>query len=142
VVIAADVIEHLRDPGRLLRQMTEVLKPGGEIVISTPNFGHWYARGRVLTGTFDYDRRGILDATHLRFFSRASLRRLFKANGLDIVELTYTGLPFVVLSGDDTWRTRLFAKVDRGLVRLRPTLFGYQFVARLRPHHVGSTVHS
>jgi 2-polyprenyl-3-methyl-5-hydroxy-6-metoxy-1,4-benzoquinol methylase len=141
VVIAADVIEHLRDPGRLLRQMTEVLKPGGEIVISTPNFGHWYARGRVVTGTFDYDRRGILDQTHLRFFSRASLRRLFKANGLDIIELTYTGLPFAVLTSGENWRTRLLAKIDRGLVRLRPTLFGYQFVARLRPHHAGSTVH-
>ncbi|MCW2524308.1 MAG: hypothetical protein JWO63_2643, partial [Frankiales bacterium] len=41
----------------------------------------------------------------------------------------------------ENWRTRLLAKIDRGLVRLRPTLFGYQFVARLRPHHAGSTVH-
>jgi 2-polyprenyl-3-methyl-5-hydroxy-6-metoxy-1,4-benzoquinol methylase len=142
VVIAADVIEHVRDPGRLLRQMLEVLSPDGEIIISTPNFGHWYARGRAVTGTFDYDRRGILDQTHLRFFSRNSLRRLFKASGLDVIELEYTGLPFDVLSRDDSWKSRVARRIDRRLVRLRPTLFGYQFVARLQPHHAGSTVHS
>jgi SAM-dependent methyltransferase len=142
VVIAADVIEHVRDPGLLLRQMAAVLKPGGELIISTPNFGHWYSRGRAATGTFDYDRRGILDQTHLRFFTRASLRRLFSANGLDALELDYTGLPFAVLSEGLNRRSKLAAKVDRGLVRARPTLFGYQFVARLRPRRGGSTRYS
>ena len=141
VVVAADVIEHVRDPQRLLQQMAEVLAPTGEIIISTPNFGHWYARGRVLTGTFDYDRRGILDQTHLRFFSRASLRRTFGASGLDVAELRYTGLPLDVLTHDDTWRSRGARRADRGLVRLRPTLFAYQFVARLHPHDRGSITH-
>jgi 2-polyprenyl-3-methyl-5-hydroxy-6-metoxy-1,4-benzoquinol methylase len=142
VVVAADVIEHVRDPGRLLRHMAEVASPRGQILISTPNFGHWYARVRVVTGTFDYDRRGILDQTHLRFFTRKSLRRLFTANGLDLMELQYTGLPFDVLSRDDSWASRAARRVDRALVRLRPTVFGYQFVARLQPHHAGSTTHA
>ena len=138
VVVAADVIEHVRDPQRLLRQMADVLGPDGQIIISTPNFGHWYARGRVVTGTFDYDRRGILDQTHLRFFSRKSLNRTFQASGLDLIDLQYTGLPLDVLTRDDSWRSRSARRVDRGLVRARPTLFAYQFVARLRPHHQGS----
>lgn len=141
VVVAADVIEHVRNPQRLLEQMTGVLAPTGQILVSTPNFGHWYARGRVVTGTFDYDRRGILDQTHLRFFSRRSLARTFRAGGLDLVELRYTGLPLDVLTRDDTWKSRSARRADRALVRLRPTLFAYQFVARLRPHHQGSITH-
>jgi glycosyltransferase involved in cell wall biosynthesis len=142
VVIAADVIEHVRYPERLLRQMAEVLSPTGQIVISTPNFGHWYSRGRVALGAFDYDRRGILDETHLRFFSRKSLRRTIGAAGLDLLQLEYTGLPLEVLTrDDDNWKSRGARSVDRRLVRLRPTVFGYQFVARLRPHHAGSVTH-
>ncbi len=144
VVVAADVIEHVRDPERLLRQMAEVLSPNGQIVISTPNFGHWYSRGRVAFGAFDYDRRGILDETHLRFFSRKSLRRTIGSAGLDLLQLEYTGLPLEVLTRTDSagsWKTRSARAVDRRLVRLRPTVFGYQFVARLRPHHAGSVTH-
>ncbi|HEX8079109.1 MAG TPA: bifunctional glycosyltransferase/class I SAM-dependent methyltransferase [Jatrophihabitans sp.] len=141
VVIAADVIEHVRYPERLLRQMAEVLSPTGQIVISTPNFGHWYSRGRVAVGAFDYDRRGILDETHLRFFSRKSLRRTIGSAGLDLLQLEYTGLPLEVLTRADSWKSRSARSVDRRLVRLRPTVFGYQFVARLRPHHAGSVTH-
>ncbi len=138
VVVAADVIEHVRNPEKLLREMAQVLAPGGVILISTPNFGHWYPRGRVVAGAFDYDRRGILDQTHLRFFTRKSLRRLFLSSGLDLLALEYTGLPFDVLSRSDTRRTRMMRRLDRALVRLRPTIFGYQFVAELTPHHAGS----
>lgn len=138
-VVAADVIEHVRDPGRLLTQMAAALAPNGEIMVSTPNFSHWYPRARVVTGNFGYDRRGILDETHLRFFTRRSLRRLFRSSGLDILELTYTGLPFDVVSEDDKWRTRILRRVDKFLVDRWPTMFGYQFVARLTPHHAGST---
>ncbi|HEY0167490.1 MAG TPA: bifunctional glycosyltransferase/class I SAM-dependent methyltransferase [Jatrophihabitans sp.] len=141
VVVAADVIEHVRYPERLLRQMTEVLSPNGQIVISTPNFGHWYSRGRVAVGAFDYDRRGILDETHLRFFSRKSLRRTIGSAGLDVLQLEYTGLPLEVLTRTDSWKARSARVVDRRLVQLRPTMFGYQFVARLRPHHAGSITH-
>ena len=131
-VIAADVIEHVSAPETLLAQMVSVLAPSGEIVVSTPNFGHWYSRGRVTAGTFDYDRRGILDKTHLRFFMRKGLLRLFGDAGLEVQELRYTGLPFAVLSRPDGFGARVGQRIDRSLVRLRPTLFGYQFVARLR----------
>lgn len=134
VVVAADVIEHVSDPQQLLSEMAQVVRPGGEVIISTPNFGHWYSRGRVALGLFDYDRRGILDATHLRFFMRRGLRRLFDRAGLKLVELNYSGLPFSVVSEAKPGPVgRVASAIDRGLVRLRPTLFGYQFVARLTP---------
>jgi 2-polyprenyl-3-methyl-5-hydroxy-6-metoxy-1,4-benzoquinol methylase len=138
VVIAADVIEHVTNPRALLRQMSAVIVDGGQVLVSTPNFCHWYPRARVATGQFDYDRRGILDETHLRFFSRRSLLRMVRAAGLEVLDLRYTGLPFDVLSGNVKLRTRIARRIDQTLVRLRPTLFGYQFVLRLTPHHGGS----
>ncbi|MCW2527642.1 MAG: glycosyltransferase [Pseudonocardiales bacterium] len=141
VVIAADVIEHVADPGRLLRQMAEVLAPDGVLLISTPNFGHWYSRGRVTFGAFDYDRRGILDETHLRFFSRRSLLRLIERSGLAVAELQYTGLPIAAVSDQDTRKLRLVRRIDRALITLRPTLFAFQFVARIGLKHTGSIQH-
>lgn len=134
VVVAADVIEHLSQPGRVLRDMCRVLRPGGQVLLSVPNFAHWYPRIRVAAGMFGYDRRGILDETHLRFFTRATLRRLVRASGFDILDEHATGLPLGTISETDGSRLRLVRRIDRALVRIRPTLFGYQYVLRLTPH--------
>src|SRR5215469_2404072 len=117
---AVDVIEHVRRPDTLLQQMAQLLTPSGELLVSTPNFAHWYPRFRVATGTFGYDRRGILDETHLRFFTAKTLRTLFTSHGLDITELRHTGLPFDVLSRGDTQLARVARRVDHALVRARP----------------------
>jgi hypothetical protein len=95
---------------------------------------------RVAMGLFGYDRRGILDETHLRFFTRATLRRLVRASGFDILEEQATGLPLGAISEADGRKLRIARSGDRALVRLRPTLFGYQYVMRLTPHAQG-TVH-
>jgi hypothetical protein len=99
-----------------------------------PNFGHWYPRFRTTFGLFGYDRRGILDDTHLRFFTRLTLRRLVRRAGFDILEERYTGLPLGTISATDGLKIRAVRKVDRGLVRMRPTFFGYQLIMRLTPH--------
>ena len=143
VVVAADVIEHVARPAELLRQLGAVVRQGGEVIVSTPNFTHWYPRLRVASGVWGYDRRGILDETHLRFFSRRSLLRMVRACGLEVEELRYTGLPFDVLTSSEqkTRASALVGWIDRTLVRTRPTLFGYQFVLRMTPHHAGSVTH-
>lgn len=135
VVVAGDVIEHLSRPAATLRQIREVLRPGGQLLLSVPNFGHWYPRTRVATGLFGYDRRGILDNTHLRFFTRSTLRRMVRAAGFDIVEEIATGLPLGAV-GDGAPRSALSAirRIDEALVKLRPTFFGYQYILRLTPH--------
>ena len=133
VVIAGDVIEHLTDPLRALSQIAGVLRPGGQVLLSVPNFGHWYPRLRVAAGLFGYDRRGILDSTHLRFFTRGNLRRLTRAASLDTLEETATGLPLGTTRSVSS-PGGLIRILDELLVRLRPTLFAYQYVLRLTPH--------
>jgi len=136
VVLAADVLEHVRSPGALLTDAAARLAPGGSVVTSVPNFAHWYPRLRVVLGRFDYDRRGILDRGHLRFFTRRSFERLVHAQGLTVRRREAIGLPFEVVDrGVSTsgWRRRLPERVERGLVALWPNLFAYQFLYELAP---------
>jgi 2-polyprenyl-3-methyl-5-hydroxy-6-metoxy-1,4-benzoquinol methylase len=135
IVVAGDVIEHLARPTQLLKDIGTVLRPGGQLLLSVPNFGHWYPRVRVGTGLFGYDRRGILDSTHLRFFTRSTLRRTVRSAGFDIIEEYATGLPLGAIGGPDSAGPMdAIRRIDAALVRVRPTLFGYQLVLRLTPH--------
>jgi 2-polyprenyl-3-methyl-5-hydroxy-6-metoxy-1,4-benzoquinol methylase len=135
VVLAADVLEHVREPERLLRQLHEVLGPGGTILASIPNVAHWYVRARVLVGRFDYDRRGILDRTHLRFFTRRSFTRAAERTGWRVASVEATGLPLDIVDrggeGQAAGARRFVHVVDRAGVAVWPTLFGYQFLFEL-----------
>ncbi len=133
VVIAGDIIEHLARPGDALREMRRVLRSGGQLILSVPNFGHWYPRFRVTLGLFGYDRRGVLDNTHLRFFTRSTLRRAVRRAGFDVLQEAATGLPLGTI-GASGGVGGVLRKIDEKLVRLRPTFFGYQNVLRLTPH--------
>ena len=79
-------------------QLRDLLGPQGALIASVPNFGHWYVRARTALGTFDYDRRGVLDRDHLRFFTRSSFARLLHGCGLEIVKQEATGLPLEALA--------------------------------------------
>jgi 2-polyprenyl-3-methyl-5-hydroxy-6-metoxy-1,4-benzoquinol methylase len=132
VVIAADVIEHVRRPEILIAQMIDRLRSGGTLIASVPNIGHWYPRARTAAGIFDYDQRGILDSTHLRFFTRRSFLRLARRSGLEPLAHRHTGLPFDALGvRTDRRLGRISSVVDRLLVRAWPTMFAYQFVFEL-----------
>ncbi|MGD9997152.1 MAG: methyltransferase domain-containing protein [Ilumatobacteraceae bacterium] len=132
VVVAADVVEHVRHPHRLLAQMAGRLRPGGTIIASVPNIAHWYPRARAAAGMFDYDQRGILDSTHLRFFTRRSFLRMAHQVGLEPVAHRHTGLPFDALRlRTDRPFGKVMSLVDRALVRAWPTMFAYQFVYEL-----------
>ncbi|MFM7494479.1 MAG: class I SAM-dependent methyltransferase, partial [Acidimicrobiaceae bacterium] len=87
LIICADVLEHLRTPDKLLYELLEQLTTSGKIITSIPNFGNWYPRARVLLGRFDYDARGILDQTHLRFFTRKSFIRIANTAGYDVTKI-------------------------------------------------------
>jgi glycosyltransferase involved in cell wall biosynthesis len=140
LIVCADVLEHLRTPDKLLYDLQERLTTSGKIIASIPNFGNWYPRIRVLLGKFDYDARGILDQSHLRFFTRKSFTRIANTAGYDVTKIWTTGTPFeVMLRGAPkrriSWKTMLsvLAKIDRGLCRLRANLFAYQFIFELTP---------
>jgi glycosyltransferase involved in cell wall biosynthesis len=136
VVVAADVLEHVADPAAMLVQLRQVAAPGGVLMVSVPNFAHWYPRLRVLIGRFDYDRRGILDTGHLRFFTRATFERMVARTGLRVRRRSTAGLPVEVAERGGVVPAsveRLIGRVDRAGVVLWPTLFGYQFLFELEP---------
>ena len=101
--------------------------------VSVPNFGHWYPRVRTAAGLFDYDRRGILDRGHVRFFTKRSMHRLFSDCGYDVVRTTTTGLPVDAVGLAGSRAVRAMAAVDRTAAWLRPQLFAYQFLVELSP---------
>ena len=135
VIVAGDILEHVVDPETLLKDIRDHLNPGGEILVSVPNFGHWYPRGKVALGRFDYDQRGPLDHTHVRFFTRRTFERLVNACGLVITERDVVGSPVDVLDrGGESFASRVArgaARVDRAATTAWPTMFGYQFLYRL-----------
>jgi len=134
VIVADDLVEQVRDPQRLLADLVQHLAPGGTLIVTVPNIGHWYARGRVTLGLFDYDQRGILDRSHLRFFTRRSFRRQVERAGLEVAGFRHTGLPLDALGiGRARWVRATIGRLDRFLVRMWPTMFAYQFVYELRP---------
>jgi glycosyltransferase involved in cell wall biosynthesis len=136
VIVAGDVLEHTVDPGALLDELVRRLAPSGALLVSVPNFAHWYPRGRVAVGRFDYDERGILDRGHLRFFTRRSFERLLGGHGLRIVRRDVVGSPFELFVADGSPAAARLASaagaVDRAATRLWPTMFGYQFLYELR----------
>jgi SAM-dependent methyltransferase len=84
VVTFGDVLEHLVDPMGVLMRVKDVLKPGGYVVASVPNIAHASIRLSLLKGQFQYTEMGLLDRTHLRFFTRESLADLFHGAGYEV----------------------------------------------------------
>jgi methionine biosynthesis protein MetW len=83
-IVLADVLEHLVDPIVMLEQIKLSLTQNGRVFASIPNVAHWSVRLRLLAGNFDYKPTGIMDATHLRWFTRKGVRRLFEDAGYEI----------------------------------------------------------
>jgi O-antigen biosynthesis protein len=93
VAVFGDVLEHLRDPWTILKQARQILKPDGYVVASIPNIAHGAIRLALLEGSFQYMELGILDNTHLRFFTRETVEDLFERSGYFISEMECTKLP-------------------------------------------------
>lgn len=93
-VIFADVLEHLVDPWATVRRYRKVLRPGGSLVVSIPNVAHRSVLRGLLRHRWDYDVEGILDRTHLRFFTRETALELVEQGGFTVrtVERVVEGL--------------------------------------------------
>ena len=129
VVVFADVLEHIARPEEVLARAREWLRDGGRLFVSLPNVANVTVRAALLTGRFAYADRGILDRTHLRFYTRRSARRLIEDAGFAVLEVRATSMPYELalprLPGSGTALLRGFANAS---ARVWPTLFGYQFV--------------
>lgn len=89
-IVCADVLEHLRDPEAVLRQLRDCLTPDGTLVISVPNARHWSVVEGLVNGDFTYTDAGLLDRDHLRMFTRRELQKLLWRAGFEQVSLTAT----------------------------------------------------
>ena len=129
-IICADVLEHLRDPARVLAALNPALAPGGPAVISVPNVAHLWVRLSLAAGRFEYAERGILDRAHLRFYTRRTLAALVTGAGLRITRLTATPVPLYQVV-PTRWHGRALAAVhalSAHTARALPRLLAYQFV--------------
>jgi len=132
VVVCADVLEHIAQPEQALRRLVNLQPAGCEFLISVPNIANVWVRLNLLLGRWDYTERGILDRTHLRFFTRRTFRSMLRETGLEIAELRVTPIPLNLVQPvfrQTSWGRTLHALLAR-LTTAMPTLLGYQFVAR------------
>ena len=87
-LVLGDVLEHLRDPWKTLEVFTTYwLKPGAQVLACIPNVQHWTVIRDLLNGKWEYTDSGLLDRTHLRFFTLDSIRKMFSEAGLQVFEI-------------------------------------------------------
>jgi 2-polyprenyl-3-methyl-5-hydroxy-6-metoxy-1,4-benzoquinol methylase len=132
-VVLGDVLEHMGYPDLALGKLAALQKTGCLFVISVPNIANLWVRLHLLMGHFDYAERGILDRTHLRFFTRKSAAALVHSAGLEILSFQVTPIPLEFVSPFFTtsFGIILYAVFAR-LTSLMPALFGYQFIIKAR----------
>ena len=82
--VLGDVLEHLVDPWRFLARLPSRLSTGGCVVACIPNMQHWSVVARLVTGNLYYEDQGLLDRTHLRWFTRATAMHLFQSAGFKV----------------------------------------------------------
>jgi SAM-dependent methyltransferase len=134
-ILFADVLEHVRDPLLVLERSLPALKKTGELIVSLPNIANIVIRLSLLAGRFDYCERGILDRTHLRFFTLSGLKRMMREASCRILEVAPTPLPVqLVVPMSEKKFFGPFHEAHYLLVRLWKTLFAYQFVVRAAPN--------
>jgi 2-polyprenyl-3-methyl-5-hydroxy-6-metoxy-1,4-benzoquinol methylase len=93
VILCLDVLEHLVDPWAVIKKLDPLLKPGGAIVASIPNVRFYKVPLQLLfKGRWEYKNEGILDRTHLRFFTFESARKLLEVSGLKVDQVLYRGM--------------------------------------------------
>lgn len=129
--IYGDIIEHLSDPLRVMRELGRHLAPGAVVIVSVPNVAHLAVRLSLLSGRFEYGDRGILDRTHLRFFTRRTFREFLGRAGLAIHELLVTPAPLPLVVPErfhGLWLDALH-RFSAGTARVWPGGLAYQFVA-------------
>ncbi|EPR26818.1 bifunctional 2-polyprenyl-6-hydroxyphenol methylase/3-demethylubiquinol 3-O-methyltransferase UbiG [Geobacillus sp. WSUCF1] len=128
VIIFADVLEHLYDPLDVLKRVKPYLSANGEILVSIPNIAHCSVIAELLQGRFPYKELGLLDNTHIRFFTRSGVIKLFQDAGLTIKEMNRTVCP----PEQTEFRTNLnvFPQQVADYLRSLPDADTYQFIVR------------
>lgn len=122
-IVYGDVLEHLKAPEQTLKKFRRYLKDDGFIVVSLPNIANWKFRFRLLLGRFQYQESGILDKTHLRFFTLKSSKDLLNQTGFEVVKLDIVP---ETLSISDAYLMKLIYQLSWIL----PNFFATEFILK------------
>jgi len=114
LVIASEVLEHVFDPVAVLRSVHAALKPGGAVIVTTPNFMTWTNRLKFLFGRFRYEEQGMFDFGHIRWFTHAYLKEVLAETGFRVTHERHIIFP---------------GKLTR-ILRRWPPLFAWQFIVK------------
>ena len=104
-IVLGDILEHLRTPSRDLKVLLSCLKADGEIIASIPNISHMYIKAQLLSNNFHYTESGLLDKTHIHFFTYRTIAELLSENGLMISNCDFTMCGKDEWHGIDYWQT-------------------------------------
>ncbi len=129
-IFMLDVIEHLHNPEgfmETLRSATGIRRP--EIILTTANIAFGVTRFMLLLGHFNYGRKGILDRTHTRLFTFASIRELLRQTGYNVTEVRGIPAPLPLVFGPGVLG-RCLMFLNRCLIKIAPGLFSYQIFLR------------
>jgi 2-polyprenyl-3-methyl-5-hydroxy-6-metoxy-1,4-benzoquinol methylase len=107
-IIYGDILEHLLDPWGLLKRHSEILRPGGRAIASVPNIAHYRTIKMLRRKEWKYEKSGIMDVCHLRFFTIKSIRRMFEDAGFGLVKAGH------IISASKS--KKILNKVLRGLL--------------------------
>jgi 2-polyprenyl-3-methyl-5-hydroxy-6-metoxy-1,4-benzoquinol methylase len=139
IIVCADVLEHLTDPAKVLARLKGLLAPGGRVLATIPNVAHYGVRLRLLAGRFEYTETGIMDRTHLRFFTRASAKRLFEEAGFHVEHESITvapptsGSPGLVARWERMMERKHAGRAVHRAMSVLPGFFGSQIVIDASP---------
>lgn len=135
VAIMADVLEHIRNANMVASEIKDLLNPNGFVIASTPNIAHFFVRLNLLAGRFPYGRRGILDESHIHFYTVKSFKHLLTKEGYDIFRRIYTPIPLELFAGKSKFSQFFFKFMEYVYylsVKIYPGLFAYQMLFCLR----------
>ncbi len=140
-ILCMNVLEHLKHPQKVLIKFKKLLKPEGSVIVCLPNIAHWSIRLKLLFGNFDYEKgvfgtdhgKGIMDETHLRFFTLETMKKLIISAEYKIEHISFDpdkGIPkfhglFLRIPGGWKFLKKFYS--------LWPTLFGFQFIFKIKP---------
>lgn len=133
-IVLADVLEHLSEPDAMLKSVAQLLNPRGKVLLSVPNVSHIGVVSSLLNGRFEYKEEGLLDKTHIKFFTRSSLQHMLERNGYEISYL----YPLRKKLSDSEFREYYLDMQPPSVVRSllsQPDALTYQFIvtAKFRP---------
>ena len=130
VVVCADILEHTADPLGVLNQLRHYAADGAAFIVSLPNVAHLSVRLMLLLGLFPKMERGILDKTHLQFFTRRTAIDLLERAGLRVQRVSATGVPLELMGRSETSRSllRTIGRLQEPLVLLLPRMFAFQWI--------------